>query len=66
MSESQKQSISAAKKEWHATSEVAAVVAHNYVSKGLNKQEDPIAAPSRAPIEDNQFVADGCVWTNCD
>ena len=61
-----KQAISDAKKQWHATSEVAAVVAHNYTSKRINGAPDPIAPPVRAPLEDNQFIADGDLWTNCD
>ena len=61
-----KKAISDAKKHWHATSEVAAVVAHNYTSKRINGEPDPIAPPVRVPLENNQFVADGCVWTDCD
>jgi hypothetical protein len=61
-----KQAISDAKKEWHATSEIAEVAAHNFISAGRNKEPDPISPPVRVPLEDNQFVADGCVWTDCD
>ena len=61
-----KAKISEAKKEWHATSEVAAVVAHNYVSKRINGDPEPVAPPVRAPIADNQFVAGRDVWTECD
>ena len=61
-----KKAISDAKKHWHATSDVAAVVAHTFTSQGLNKEPDPIAPPVRAPIADNQFVAGGDVWTIAD
>jgi hypothetical protein len=57
-----KAKIAEAKKEWHATSDVAAVVAHNYVSKGLNKDPEPVGIPSRTPLESNQFVSDGDLW----
>jgi hypothetical protein len=66
MSDKQKQAISDAKKEWHATSEIAAVVAHNYVGKRNGATPDPVAPPVRSPLSDNQFVADGDLWTNCD
>lgn len=66
MSDKQKEAISDAKKKWHAESEIAAVVAHNYTSKRINGEPDPIAPPVRVPIEDNQFVAGGDVWTVVD
>lgn len=66
MPDYQKESMAATKREWHATSDIAAVVAHNYVSKGINKTPDPVSPPVRVPIGDNQFVADGDLWTNCD
>lgn len=65
-SESHKKAVSDAKKEWHANSEVAAVVRHNWTSQGLNKEPDPIAPPVRSPLADNQFVAGRDVWTECD
>jgi hypothetical protein len=58
-----KQAISDAKKEWHATSETAAVVAHNYTSLGINKSPEPIAPLTKSPIKSNQFVQDGDLWT---
>ena len=62
----QKDAVSAGLTKWHATSDTAAVAAHNFISAGRNKEPDPIAPPVRVPLENNQFVADGCVWTDCD
>lgn len=62
----QRQSVSDGLKQWHATSETAEVAAHNFISAGLNKIPDPISPPVRVPLESNQFIADGCVWTDCD
>ena len=61
-SKAQRESISAAKKEWHATSDIAAVVAHNYVSKRINGDPEPVGIPTRTPLESNQFVSDGDLW----
>ena len=61
----QKAAVSQGLSKWHRESDTAAVAAHNFISQGLNKQEDPIVPPTRAPIADNQFVADGDVWTEC-
>lgn len=58
----QKESMAATKREWHATSDIAAVVAHNYVSKGINGEPEPIAPPVRAPLSNKQFVQDGDLW----
>ncbi len=62
----QKAAVSAGLTKWHATSETAEVAAHNFISQGKNKTPDPVSPPVRAPIADNQFVADGDLWTNCD
>jgi len=62
----QKEAVSAGLSRWHKESDTAAVASHNFISQGLNKSPDPITPPVRAPIEDNQFVADGDLWTNCD
>ena len=62
----QKAAVSDGLKQWHATSDTAAVAAHNWASKGKNQTPEPVAPPVRLPLEDNQFVADGDVWTNCD
>ena len=66
MPEHQKEAIAAAKKEWHATSDIAAVTVYNYISKANNAAPEPVAPPTKVPLDDNQFVADGDVWTNCD
>ena len=57
-----KQAISDAKKEWHATSEVAAVVAHNYTSLGNNKVAEPIAPLVPRDAGYRRFVEDGDLW----
>jgi hypothetical protein len=62
----QRQSVSDGLRQWHATSETAEVAAHNFISAGRNKTPDPVAPPVRVPLESNQFIADGCVWTDCD
>lgn len=62
----QKAAVSAGLQQWHATSDTAAVAAHNYVSKGKNQPPEPVAPPTRLPLDDNQFIAGGDIWTNCD
>ena len=62
----QKEAVSSGLKEWHATSDTAAVSAYNFTSKGANKPSEPPLVPSRLPLDNNQFVADGDLWTNCD
>jgi hypothetical protein len=62
MSDAQKESIAAAKREWHATSETAEIAAHNFISQGKNKDPDPI--PPQKPIDlgVGRFVQDGDLW----
>ena len=62
MPEHQKEAIAAAKKEWHATSDIAAVASYNYTSKGSNKPPEPIAPTRPTYLEHNQFVSDGDLW----
>jgi hypothetical protein len=62
MPEYQKESIAAAKREWHATSDTAAVAAHNYTSKGLNKDPDPVAPMVARDAGFGRFVEDGDIW----
>ena len=57
-----KQAISDAKKEWHATSETAAVVAHNYISKRINGEPDPVAPIVPRDAGYKRFVEDGDLW----
>jgi hypothetical protein len=57
-----KQAISDAKREWHATSETAAVVAHNYTSLGNNKSPEPIAPLVPRDVGYRRFVEDGDLW----
>ena len=63
----QKAAVSNGLKEWHATSDTAAVAAHNFISQGLNKDPEPVApVRNMSALESNQFVQDGDVWTMCD
>ena len=62
----QKEAVSVGLSKWHKTSDTAEVAAHNFISQGRNKTPDPIAPPVRPPLADNQFVAGGDVWTECD
>ena len=57
-----KKAISDAKREWHATSDTAAVVAHNFTGQRINAPVDPVAPPARSPLKSNQFVEDGDLW----
>jgi hypothetical protein len=59
----QKNKIAEAKREWHATSDTAAVVAHNFTSKGLNKEEEPVPPQIQTPLGNRQFIEDGDLWT---
>jgi hypothetical protein len=62
MPEYQKESMAATKRKWHATSDIAAVAAHNYTSKGLNKDPDPIPPAKPIDIGYGRFVEDGDIW----
>lgn len=59
----QKAAVSDGLKEWHATSDTAAVAAHNFTSRGANKIPDPIPPVVSKNIPDNSFVQDGDLWT---
>jgi uncharacterized Zn finger protein (UPF0148 family) len=63
--EDTKEKIAAAKREWHATSETAAVAAHNYTSKRINGEPDPVPPVTPTPVRHNQFVQDGDLWEEC-
>lgn len=58
-----KAKIAEIKREWHATSETAEVAAHNFISKRINGEPEPVAPITKKPIESNQFVQDGDLWT---
>lgn len=62
-----KELLSKKQTEWLTSGNDRAEVAkHNFVSRGNNKPDEPVAPPVRAPLSDNQFVADGDLWTNCE
>ena len=59
-----KQKIAEVKRQWHATSDAAGIVAHNFISRGLNKDPEPV--PPQNPIDlGNRFVQDGDLWEEC-
>lgn len=62
----QKAAVSDGLKQWHATSDTAAVATYKWSQQGLNPTPEPVPPPVRLPVGDNQFVADGDLWTNCD
>ena len=50
--------------EWLTSGDERAEVAvHNFVSKGANKPSEPVGIPTRSPLQNNQFVSDGDLWT---
>ena len=60
----QKQKIGQKKSEWlNSGSDEAEVAKHNIVSGGNNKTPEPLAPLTKKPIESNQFVQDGDLWT---
>lgn len=59
----QKAAVSDGLKEWHATSDTAEMARHNFISKGLHKEPEPVAPVTKSPIKSNQFVQDGDLWT---
>lgn len=61
--EEHKQAVAEAKREWHKSSDTAQEVAHNFISKGLHKEPEPIAPPAKTPLQSNQFIQDGDIWT---
>ena len=60
-----KAKVSAGLQKWHKESDTAAVAAHNFISKGLNKEAEPVPPQVYDGPEDGQFVQDGDLWTEC-
>ena len=58
-----REKIAQTKREWHATSDIAQLAAHNFTSKGLHKEPEPVPPVTKSPIQSNQFVQDGDLWT---
>ena len=63
--ESAKRKISKGKSAWlRGGSDEAEAAIHNFTSKGLNKEADPVAPVKyNERIDTNQFVQDGDLWT---
>ena len=40
----------------------AEVAKHNFISKRINGDPEPIAPPTKPPLKSNQFVQDGDLW----
>ena len=67
MSAEHKAKIGKKKSEWLTSgNDVAEVQKHAFVSKRINGEPDPVGIPTRTPLESNQFVSDGDLWTECD
>ena len=65
--EETRQLLSQKQTQWLTSGdEKAEVAVHNFVSKGSHKPSEPPPVPSRLPLDNNQFVADGDLWTNCE
>lgn len=63
----QKAAVSDGLQKWHRESDTAAVVAHNFISKGLNKEpEPPMPVRDMSNISSRSFVEDGDIWTVAD
>ena len=58
-----KEAVAESKREWHRTSEVAAVVAHNFTALRINAPDEPVPPIVPIPINNDQFIADGDLWT---
>ena len=60
----QKQKIGQKKSAWlTGGSDEAEVAIHNFTSGGANKPAEPIAPITKKPLQPNQFVQDGDLWT---
>ena len=57
--------VASAKREWHATSDTAAVVAHNFTSKRINAEPDPLPPTKPIDLGLGRFVQDGDLWEEC-
>jgi hypothetical protein len=62
----QKEAVSDGLKQWHATSDTAAVAAYNWASKGKNQSPEPVPPVVHKSIGENQFIAGGDLWTEVD
>ena len=63
----QKQAVSNGLRQWHSESDTAAVASHNFISKGLHKEPEPVAPmKDMSTIPDRSFVQDGDLWTMSD
>jgi len=59
----QKKAVSDGLSKWHATSDIAAVTAHDFISKGKNQPAEPV--PPIFPdstLDEFRFVSDGDLW----
>lgn len=64
LSPEHKAKIGKKKSEWLlGGSDEAEVAVHNFVSKRINGELDPVAPPVKTPVDVNQFVQDGDLWT---
>jgi len=59
----QKQKIGQKKSAWlTGGTDDAEVAKHNFISKRINGEPEPIAPITKPPLKSNQFVQDGDLW----
>lgn len=58
----QKKAVSDGLSKWHATSETAEVAKHNFISKRINGEPDPVPPMKPIDLGNNRFVQDGDIW----
>ena len=60
----QKQKIGQKKSEWlTGGTDEAEVAKHNFTSLRNNAEPEPVAPPTKKPLQSNQFIQDGDLWT---
>lgn len=61
-----KAKIAEGKREWLSSgTDAAEVEKHNYISKRINGDPDPLPPVTPTPVRSNQFVQDGDLWEEC-
>ena len=58
----QKKAVSDGLSKWHATSETAEVAKHNFISKRINGEPDPVPPMKPIDLGQGKFVQDGDIW----
>lgn len=64
--EETKQKIAVGKREWlNSGTDAAEVEKHNYISKRVNAEPDPIAPMKPIDLGTGRFIQDGDLWEEC-